>query len=56
MSQTGMQQRCWEHDYCAAFSYQRRRTPVTREQCLELNDWAKTIADTLTQQKKEEHT
>ena len=40
----------------APFSYQRRRKPVTREQCLELNDWAKTIADTLTQQKKEEHT
>lgn len=39
----------------APFAYQRRRTPVTREQCLELNDWAKTIADTLTHQEKEKH-
>lgn len=29
----------------APFAYQRRRRPVTREQCLELNAWAKTIAD-----------
>ena len=39
----------------APFAYQRRRTPVTREQCLELNAWAQAIADTTTQQEKEKH-
>ena len=37
----------------APFSYERRRKPVTREQCLELNAWAKAIADTSTHRDKD---